>query len=323
MSIASEILLEIFNHAVTTDDPFRFDNTIMQTISSIASSCSITQYAEPPSLRLTRTVGEEMEEVTVTVPGIICSKTLPPIHGPLRASDPDHVRYLRQFVRLTGLGSHGFRAQEEVVSSVLGQFEGSPEVSALDDMNFGQYEGHSCLDLHARYLTERRYAPGLPHIPFTPDIDPDHVLEELRDTKFIRIEDNIVQYSRKVDDGNGPFHYVPMCPSGFKEGDIVEAVGSFVAYPTRDPGHYRLVFCLRALTMLNSTFREDSRIKRASWLDSRKKEPRKKVKHPSISSLRRSYIPYGRSVATERSADESMTDVSAKDGNSSVGRGER
>ncbi|KAF6745779.1 hypothetical protein DFP72DRAFT_1076924 [Ephemerocybe angulata] len=240
---------------------------------------SITQYAEPPSFRRTRAVGGETEEATVTVAGIICSKTLPPVHGPLRASDPDQVRYLRQFVCLTGLGSHGFKAQEEVVSGVVEQFVGNPDISALDGMNF---------------------ASRTSHLP--PDIDPDHVLEELRDTKFIRIEDNVVQYSRKVDDGAGSFHYEPLCPSSFKEGDIVEATGAYVAYPTNQSGQYRLVFCLRALTMLNSTFREESRIQRTLWLDSRRKEPRKKVKHASISSLRRTYLPYGRDIASKEGA---------------------
>lgn len=50
--------------------------------------------------------------------------------------------------------------------------------------------------------------------------------------------------------------YEPIDPGAFKEGDIVEATGTFIAYPTALHATYKPVFCLRSLTMLNSSFRE-------------------------------------------------------------------
>lgn len=76
-------------------------------------------------------------------------------------------------------------------------------VETLEPFNFGRYEGHPCIDLHARYLTERRYVPGEPTIPFTKDVDPHQILEEARGGKFVRVRDNVVQYMAKQENSTG------------------------------------------------------------------------------------------------------------------------
>lgn len=120
-----------------------------------------------------------------------------------RSTRPEHVRYLRQFVRLTGLGCPEF-------DDLLGKFQEVEEqlylvegVETLEPFNFGRYEGHASVDLHARYLTERRHVPGEPTIPFTPDVDPHQYLEEARGGKFVRVRDNVVQYLQRVQTGEG------------------------------------------------------------------------------------------------------------------------
>lgn len=57
--------------------------------------------------------------------------------------------------------------------------------------------------LHARYLTERRLVSGEPTINFTPDIDPKHILDEVRGGRYVRVRDNVVQYLEKVTNQQG------------------------------------------------------------------------------------------------------------------------
>ncbi|KAF6759632.1 hypothetical protein DFP72DRAFT_1063976 [Ephemerocybe angulata] len=274
------------------------------------NNCTAVQYSEPPCVRLTKEIDGEVEEVTVRVAGILCSKILPPVLG-LRSTKPEHVRYVRQFVRCSGLGSHAFAGQRVIFEQVYAAFVANPCVEQLDDFEFGLYEGHKCVDLHARHLTERRYVPSLPHIPFTPDIDPNHALEIARDTMFIRVEDNVVQYSKKIYEDDGSYSYEPLHPEEFKEGDVVEAVGTFVAFPKGKEGQYCMVFCLRGLTMLTSVFREDSRIVpnpilNVQRIEKREVRKKKRVKAPTAQALKRSFIQYGKRVEAHRKADSSM-----------------
>ncbi|KAF6741386.1 hypothetical protein DFP72DRAFT_1084092 [Ephemerocybe angulata] len=257
--------------------------------------CSVAEYGEPPCMRLVKNINGITEEVTVRVPGILCSKTLPPVHA-LRSTKAEHVRYLRQFVRLTALGSESFNLYEGVFASIQDAFAAAPAVTEVEPFDFGVYEGYYGVDLHARYLTERRFVPSQRHIPFTADVDPNSVLEEARGGKFIRVEDNVVQYSRKVEEGDGTTHYEPCLPEDFREGDIVETTGTFVAFPTGRGGEYKMVFCLRSLTMLTSMFREKSRISKAvvPVKDPREGRKRKRAKPPTAQSLKRSFIKYGR-----------------------------
>jgi hypothetical protein len=57
-------------------------------------------------------------------------------------------------------------------------------------------------------------------------------------------------------DGRPRYETIP--PKEFKEGDIVEAGVSFVAYPLGNNGPYKLVLVLRSLALVSSEFREVS-----------------------------------------------------------------
>ncbi|KAF6741297.1 hypothetical protein DFP72DRAFT_31314 [Ephemerocybe angulata] len=269
--------------------------------------CKVVEYGEPPCVRLIQEVADSTEEVMVRVPGILCSKTLPPVHG-LRSTKPEHVRYLRQFARLTGLGSDVFAEHKSVFKRVYDAFAAAPPVDNAFNFDFGLYEKHDCIDMHARYLTERRFVPSQPHIPFTPDVDPNHALDLARDTEFIRVEDNVVQYTKRISYEDGSHSYEPLDPEEFKEGDIVEAVGAFVAFPTGREGQFKMVFCLRALVMLTSSFREKSRKARSEMLarvDPTEGRKKKRSKPPTAEALKRSFIQYGRRSEAGRGGDKS------------------
>ncbi|KAF6747099.1 hypothetical protein DFP72DRAFT_1075745 [Ephemerocybe angulata] len=240
---------------------------------------TVVEYSEPPCLRMIKESDGSQEEVAVTVPGIFCDKTLPPVFG-LRSHKFEHVRYLRQFVRLTGLGSNNFQDGLAGFSDIETEFQKYPEVTKLTGFDFGVYESEPCVALHARYLTERRLVRSQRHIPFPPEIDPNHALEDARDWQFIRAEDNAVQYAKKTVEKDGTVRIEPLRPEDFKEGDLVEATGAFVAYPSSKVG---------------DTFREAAQVKRKATMEEAqvKKPPRKKTKMPTAMNLKRAHISYG------------------------------
>ncbi|KAF6744858.1 hypothetical protein DFP72DRAFT_1078067 [Ephemerocybe angulata] len=271
------------------------DPGIVKTLSAILpADYEVVEFMQPPCLRLVKQSEGEHEEATVAVRGILCDKTLPPIYT-LASHKFEHVRYLRQFVRLTGLGSMSFHDSLTRIDDIESRFREADGVTHLEGFSFGEFEEEECVAMHARYLTERRFVLGQRHIPFPPEIDPNDALEAARGTKFIRIADNVVQYSKKVVNEDGTVLYEPLSPAEFKMGDIVEATGTFVAYPEREEGHYVMVFALRALTMLDSTIREAAKptFKPKTEIDQRKAARRKKGKMPTMGNLKRSYISYG------------------------------
>ncbi|KAF6751779.1 hypothetical protein DFP72DRAFT_1063883 [Ephemerocybe angulata] len=267
----------------------------MKTLAGIMpEEYDVVEFTQPPCLRMVKQSETGHEEATVAVRGILCDKTLPPIYS-LASHKFEHVRYLRQFVRVTGLGSISFNESLTRLGAIENRFREAEGVANLQPFSFGKFEDEECVAMHDRYLTERRFVRELRHIPFTPDIDPNEALEAARGTDFIRVADNVVQYSKRMTKEDGTIFYEPLSPAEFKMGDIVEATGTFIAYPERDEGHYVMVFALRALTMLDSTVREAAKVPFSpkTEIDERKAAGRKKGKKPTMRSVKRSYISYG------------------------------
>lgn len=195
-----------------------------------------------------------------------------------RSTEYNHVRLLRQYVRLTGAGSEVFQHNEPCLHAVEGLFLGVAGDEGLEGITHALYEGDLAIDAHARYLTERRLVPSLRHIPFPVEIDPHHALEDARDIHFIRTPDNVVEYRSREEDPDGRPMYVVASdrlgaaphslrsiqaanPAEFKEGDLVEATVTFIAFPLGrvqdgQAEGYKLVVTLRGLTHLNREFRE-------------------------------------------------------------------
>jgi hypothetical protein len=121
-----------------------------------------------------------------------------------KATSPRQVRNLWQYAKITGLGATSFDAAIQKVDEIHQLF--CRTVSPGDTVtppSFSPHKGDSAVDVHARYFTDRHSAPGLKHIPFKPDVNPMHILENLRGVKFIHAPDNDVQYCKKVSDDNG------------------------------------------------------------------------------------------------------------------------
>jgi hypothetical protein len=110
---------------------------------------------------------------------------------------------LRQFVKLTGVGCKAFDDFQDKIDQVFECFTRAKDGQSLKMLEWNPYDGHYAVDAHTRYFTERRHAPSLSHQPFPSDIDPQQVLEEYCGTKYIRTDENIVQYLQKVENDGG------------------------------------------------------------------------------------------------------------------------
>ncbi|RXW19495.1 hypothetical protein EST38_g6352 [Candolleomyces aberdarensis] len=177
------------------------------------------------------------------------------------AERDEEIRMLRQFVKIIGAGCPAYDEIQQKVQEVYASFQNGNHQGAMKTMDWNQYDGQYAVDSHTRYFTERRHAPSLGHQPFPMDVDPDHVLEELRGTKYIRCEENVVQYLRKVNCLEAGSKYVRISPGLFKEGDIVEIWAAFVAYPA-GKNEFKLVLAMRSLVLLTEQFREEGEERR-------------------------------------------------------------
>ncbi|RXW16443.1 hypothetical protein EST38_g9411 [Candolleomyces aberdarensis] len=254
--------------------------------------CTVTMFNEPQCFRMTKRVDAQLEEVVVHVPGILCSKTLPPIERALVAK-PSHVRNLRQYVKITGLGSLPFDSLCNKIDEVHARFCAELPGQEVAYPEFRPYEGDFALDLHSRYFTERRYAPRLRHQPFNDDVDPYHILEHVRGADFIHAPDNEVQFLKKTYDGNNCARYETLPPKALKEGDLVECSFGFVAYPLGKQGGHKLVLHLRAVSLISAIFREKSESAREAHLPPATTKGRKRDlgSDESAPILKRKYIP--------------------------------
>lgn len=95
---------------------------------------------------------------------------------------------------------------DKKVEDVHGRFKETAAHEVLYP-EFKVFEGDYAIDVHARYFTERRYAPNVRHTPFPEDIDPLHILETLRGADFIHGPDNEVQYLKMVRDESDVARY--------------------------------------------------------------------------------------------------------------------
>lgn len=112
-------------------------------------------------------------------------------------------RYIRQAVTLTGLGSATFQKGVDNVAHTFITFMNNFPDGKVESWQSTMFEGHVALDMHARYLTERRLAPQESHIEYGYMVDPDGVLSDIQGTDYIHGPDNCVEYleMRKTNEG--------------------------------------------------------------------------------------------------------------------------
>ncbi|KAJ2913597.1 hypothetical protein MD484_g6813, partial [Candolleomyces efflorescens] len=229
-----------------------------------ASACQVSYHTQPRCYRMTTQVGTALSEVEVRIPGIICSKTLPPQLRPLVHAGESNVRKLRQFVKLTGLQGPLFDGMRVNVEEVVALFRTAIAPNRLQAFEFKPWDADFAIDVHTRYFTDRRHAPSLKHEALPSNVDPHHYLDIVRGGNFIFCHENRVEYCRKEENGM-EIKYIPVTPAEFSVGDVVEAGVAFVAYPT-GANDFVLKIVLRSLSMVNPSFRQEGHLARQALL---------------------------------------------------------
>lgn len=71
-------------------------------------------------------------------------------------------------------------------------------VNPQDTWQPSVFEGHLALDCANRYFASTTFVDHSQRIPFKPLVDPEGVLHDLEDNKFIHTDDNEVEYIKLV-----------------------------------------------------------------------------------------------------------------------------
>ncbi|GLB43026.1 hypothetical protein LshimejAT787_1204750 [Lyophyllum shimeji] len=136
------------------------------------------------------------EECIFTVYGALSKKDLPPLKLAVKQLDQSKLRFLKQSIRLDGLGMTQFRDAVDAAAAVCDLFDRVFEEGALERWKDGLLgDEEKLLDMSNKLVTHVNDAIGQQHIPFDSGIDPLGVMDSLLQKGYIRTEDNMVQYS--------------------------------------------------------------------------------------------------------------------------------
>jgi hypothetical protein len=104
------------------------------------------------------------------------------------------LKYLRQSVAITGLGSEMFARNIRAINTVQAFFSREFQENALMDWTSTSFQNTESIDVSNRYFISSRDASQLSPVELHPSIDPTGRLKLLASTDFIHTEDNQVQY---------------------------------------------------------------------------------------------------------------------------------
>lgn len=155
-----------------------------------------------------------------TLAGIVCAKDLPPLLEkpswaitfltiaeekltPAHRISSSRYKYLRQSLTITGLGSPTFGEAIKSAHKVFDIFQRQFAEDQVESWHSPTYSGHHSLNLSNRYLTPKRDAQDMVHLPFTDAVDPRGVLEDMAKSNYIHGEDNEVSYFKCQIDQEG------------------------------------------------------------------------------------------------------------------------
>ncbi|KAF8239171.1 hypothetical protein L208DRAFT_1221489, partial [Tricholoma matsutake] len=192
------------------------------------------------------------EEAVFLIQGVLSGKNLPPIVDKMRARTNSQAHYLRQGVTLLGCGTPTFEKVLDVAQEIYGIFDHGLEDVALESWILATVPTTQGKALKAsnRYLTAKRDAPGMDHIPIPASIDPHGILDKLAKEGFIYGEENKVQYYQVNTSAEGMKRVEAVEPHIFQISDIVEIQVSFIVVLLKDKKH-KMIVVLRSITLFN------------------------------------------------------------------------
>ncbi|KAL0060506.1 hypothetical protein AAF712_012696 [Marasmius tenuissimus] len=199
----------------------------------------------------------EKEELVFTVQGVILKKDLPPVDKPL-----GKIAFMTQQIVLTGLDCEIFNKASRGLDVVESQFRRNLDEEDVDLHKVGAtVDGYQAIELSNRYVTCKGATNGVTEVEMDEVIDPKGYLTALMNERYVRTEENVVEYYELVDgDGGGVKTYVKCPPKRFKKGDLVEAQFSLtcVCLGQRNANKWRMVGVLRSLTLLEGRYTEEA-----------------------------------------------------------------
>ncbi|KIL58014.1 hypothetical protein M378DRAFT_87111 [Amanita muscaria Koide BX008] len=193
------------------------------------------------------------EEVVLNLQGVLWKHDLPPFTAHA-TSTSKQLKYLRQSVSLTGLGTPYFEASMKALTNIyvlFSRFVPADKLQACAIM--GKYGEHVSMDASNRYFTTRKDNPMEKHIPFDSDVDPNGILERAAGgSAYIHSEHNIVRYYERVKSTmDSKYNCIP--PVRFRDGDIIEVQMTILLVPLLH-GQFKMMTTLRSLTLVDTTF---------------------------------------------------------------------
>jgi hypothetical protein len=111
-----------------------------------------------------------------------------------RRNSRSYLKYMRQSVAITGLGSEIFQKNLEVIKTIQAIFSREFQENALVDWTSTIFQKTESIDIANRYFVPRQDASPSSSVELHPSIDPTGRLRSLASRDFVHTEDNEVQY---------------------------------------------------------------------------------------------------------------------------------
>jgi hypothetical protein len=107
---------------------------------------------------------------------------------------PARYKFFRQGISITGAGTSTFNEAVKAAQEIYALFHRQFPDGKLNSWSAGTYAGHQALDISNRYLTPKRDAPGIKHVPFSEAVDPRGILEDMARAGYVHGDENNVLY---------------------------------------------------------------------------------------------------------------------------------
>ncbi|PBK62520.1 hypothetical protein ARMSODRAFT_1089102 [Armillaria solidipes] len=134
---------------------------------------------------------ENIWKLVFTATGVIIAQDLPPVARESRISK-DEIRFLSQYVRISGMGSIAF---EDTIIALKGiQQLGEREFQEGDLEEWTQFtvQGHNVIEFSNQYFTPCSQAINGDSVRFPMDVNPNGVPQKMAGMQWIHAEDNEV-----------------------------------------------------------------------------------------------------------------------------------
>ncbi|KAF6742756.1 hypothetical protein DFP72DRAFT_829985 [Ephemerocybe angulata] len=194
---------------------------------------------------------ETTREIVWHIQGVITNLDLPPFYP--RERSKYKARFLRQGLRLSGLGTSTFDAAMNGLTEVATAF--SRTVTSMQPVSFVDADENGLfLDAANRYFSTRQDSRGGKEMHMDDSIDPTGALTKMVNDTHYYGEENVVEYLDQTHlTQSGRKSAVAIQPVTFKKGDVVEVQITLSAV-TMHKNEWKLVATLRCVTLLDSRF---------------------------------------------------------------------